>query len=278
MGESSIPVKVGIIGGSGFYKLESLEGAVPKQVSTPWGSASVVEGTLGSVSVVVLARHGSSHSLPPSEVNYRANIWALKLLDVTHILAATACGSLRQEIPPGLMVLLDSFIDRTSGRAQSFYSSDGLPGVCHIPMEPAFCPLLRSLIAEEAESQGIAIRKGGTTVTIQGPRFSSKAESNMFRLWGADLVNMTTVPEVVLAREAGIAYASIALPTDYDCWKDDQVVDVTSVLAVFASNTERVKRLIVGCVERVGRGQWDAAITANRELAANSIVPGSEKR
>lgn len=276
---ASIPIKVGIIGGSGFYQLETLEDSRANEVNTPWGVASVVEGVVGGVAVVVMARHGTGHSITPGEVNYRANIWALKTLGVTQILAATACGSLREEIPPGLLVLLDSFIDRTQGRAQSFYSKDGLPGVCHIPMEPAFCPRLRCVLSEEAAEQGVTVREGGTVVTLQGPRFSSLAESKMFRMWGADVVNMTTVPEVVLAKEAGISYAAIAVPTDWDCWKEGQgVVDVESVMKVFASNITKVKSLIVGTVIRIGLSSWDETINANRTAAASSIVPGSDNR
>jgi len=270
-------VKVGIIGGSGFYKLDSLEDKVVREVTTPFGSPSTcpVEGRLGGVQVVVLARHGDHHSIPPGEVNYRANIWALKQLGVTHILAATACGSLREEIKPGMFVILDSFIDRTSGRAQSFYSSDGLSGVCHIPMEPAFCIQTRQMVVEECKALGYEMKETGTAVTIQGPRFSSRAESNMFRQWGADVVNMTTVPEVVLAKEAGLSYTSIALPTDYDCWKDT-VVDQQAVLAVFASNISRVKTLIEKVVARVGNKDCGDMIKTNLDLAANSIIMGSQ--
>eukprot|EP00092_Neocalanus_flemingeri_P007113 GFUD01007684.1.p1 GENE.GFUD01007684.1~~GFUD01007684.1.p1 ORF type:complete len:283 (+),score=106.26 GFUD01007684.1:145-993(+) len=270
-------VKVGIIGGSGFYKLDSLEDKVVREVTTPFGSPSShpVEGTLCGVQVVVLARHGTHHSIPPGEVNYRANIWALKELGVTHILAATACGSLKEEIRPGMFVILNSFIDRTSGRSQSFYSADGLPGVCHTPMEPAFCTRTRQLVVEECKALGFEMRETGTAVTIQGPRFSSRAESNMFRMWGADVVNMTTVPEVVLAKEAGLSYTSIALPTDYDCWKDT-VVDQQGVLAVFASNISRVKTLLEKVVARIGSEEWEDMIKANLTMAANSIIMGSQ--
>jgi len=273
----SAAVKVGIIGGSGFYKLDSLEGKVVREVVTPYGQPSTcpVEGTLGGVAVVVLARHGDHHSIPPGEVNYRANIWAMKELGVTHILAATACGSLKEEIQPGMFVILSSFIDRTSGRAQSFYSKDGLPGVCHIPMEPAFCTRTRQLVVEECKTLGYEMQETGTAVTIQGPRFSSRAESNMFRMWGADVVNMTTVPEVVLAKEAGLSYTSIALPTDYDCWKDT-VVDQQGVLAVFAQNISRVKTLIENVVGRIGKEDWTEMIKTNQAMAANSIIMGSQ--
>jgi len=169
-GGGAVAVKVGVIGGSGFYRLEALQGAHTIQVETPWGEVSMMGGRVGEVEVVVLARHGTSHTLPPSEVNYRANMWALREVGVTHVLATTACGSLREDIPPGMFLLLDSFIDRTQGRPQSLYSSGGLPGVCHIPMEPAFCASLAAVVEEEAREQGVAVRSGGTVVTIQGPR------------------------------------------------------------------------------------------------------------
>ena len=272
-------VKVGIIGGSGFYKLERLENKVVREdVETPFGppSSSPVEGSLCGVSVVVLARHGLSHSIAPAEINNRANIWALHQLGVTHILAATACGSLKEEIPPGMFVILDSFIDRTQGRAQSFYGGDGLAGVSHIPMEPAFCPETRTCVITQCTELGYLAQHTGTAVTIQGPRFSSRAESQLFRSWGCDVVNMTTVPEVVLAKEIGISYASIALVTDYDCWKESHgVVDQQSVMKVFADNVSRVKTLIEKVVVRIGNQDWTEVIENNKKLASNSLVSSS---
>lgn len=166
-------------------------------------------------------RHGRSHSIMPSTVNYRANIWALRQLNCTHILASTATGSLQENIKPGDLVVLDSFIDRTTKRSQTFYdgSSQSDLGVCHLPMSPAFCERTRKLLIDTAKELGLEAHPTGTVVTIEGPRFSSKAESLMFKQWNAHLVNMTTVPEVVLAKEAGICYASIAMATDYDSWR-----------------------------------------------------------
>ena len=272
-------VKVGIIGGSGFYQLERLENKVVREeVETPFGapSCSPVEGSLCGVAVVVLARHGLTHSVAPADINNRANIWALHQLGVTHILAATACGSLKEEIPPGMFVILDSFIDRTQGRAQSFYGADGLAGVSHIPMEPAFCPETRACVSQQCSELGFPARDTGTAVTIQGPRFSSKAESQLFRSWGCDVVNMTTVPEVVLAKELGISYASIALVTDYDCWRENHgVVDQQSVMKVFADNVSRVKTLIEKVVVRIGNQDWTEVIENNKKLASNSLVSAS---
>ncbi len=161
----------------------------------------------------------------PSLVNYRANIWALRLQGCTHVLATTACGSLREEIEPGHIVILDQFIDRTHKRKATFYDGkEGSPkGICHIQMDHPFCERTRDILIRCAKEVGLTCHDKGTTVTIEGPRFSSKAESNLFRSWSCDVVNMTTVPEVCLAKEAGLCYASIGLPTDYDCWKDEPV-------------------------------------------------------
>jgi len=268
-------VKVGIIGGSGFYKMENLNNREEKVVETPFGkpSSTPVEGDLHGVRVVVIARHGLGHTFAPGDVNYRANIWAMKELGATHVIAATACGSLKEEIPPGMFVILDSFIDRTNGRNQSFYGKDGLPGVCHIPMEPAFCPETHKVVIEQCKKLGFKHCDKGTAVTIQGPRFSSKAESLMFRSWGCDVVNMTTVPEVVLAKEAGLSYVAIALVTDYDCWRDNHgVVDQQSVMKVFADNVTRVKTLIADVVVSIGNNNWDEVINSNKKLASSSIM------
>ena len=172
-------------------------------------------------------RHGRKHHLMPSFINFRANIHALKQEGCTHVIATTACGSLREHIHPGDVVILDQFIDRTFKRELTFY--DGKPGspagICHIQMDTPFCKKTRSVLIKAAQKLQLKCHEKGTTVTVEGPRFSSKAESFLFRSWGCDIVNMTTVPEVCLAKEAGLCYASIALPTDYDCWKDEPVSD-----------------------------------------------------
>lgn len=170
-------------------------------------------------------RHGKKHHLMPSHINFRANIYALKQEGCTHALVTTACGSLREDIHPGDIVILDQFIDRTTKRESTFY--DGKPaspeGVCHIQMDHPFCERTRGILIAAAKQLQLRLHERGTVLTCEGPRFSSKAESNLFRSWGCDVINMTTVPEVCLAKEAGLCYASIALPTDYDCWKDEPV-------------------------------------------------------
>ena len=175
-----------------------------------------------------ICRHGKKHHLMPSSINFRANIHALKQEGCTHVIATTACGSLREHIHPGHVVILDQFIDRTFKREPTFY--DGKPGspagICHIQMDAPFCKRTRSVLIKAAQKLQLKCHEKGTVITVEGPRFSSKAESFMFRSWGCDVINMTTVPEVCLAKEAGLCYASIALPTDYDCWKDEPVSEL----------------------------------------------------
>eukprot|EP00093_Oithona_nana_P008551 08551.XXX_38666_37565_1 [CDS] Oithona nana genome sequencing. len=274
-------LKIGIIGGSGFYQMPELQNATAKRVETEFGDPSdqLMEGTIDGVPVVVLSRHGQGHKFNPTEVNYRANIRALQKLGCTHILASTCCGSLREDLAPGQFVLLDSFIDRTTKRIQTFHdqkSSNQNPEfgkVCHIAMHPSFCPETRKIIAQTAEKIGQDIKETGTMLTIEGPRFSSRAESLMFRAWGADVVNMTTCPEVVLAKELGISYAAIAMVTDYDCWKEDtQAVEAQHVMKVIADNVDAVRKLFVEVVKAIGQEQWGNTIQANKEMAKNSVI------
>ncbi|XP_042572220.1 S-methyl-5'-thioadenosine phosphorylase [Cyprinus carpio] len=223
---SNSHVKIGIIGGSGLDDPDILEGRTERYVVTPFGKPSdaLILGKIKNVDCVLLARHGRQHTIMPTNVNYQANIWALKEEGCTHLLVTTACGSLREDIQPGDIVLIDQFIDRTTKRVQTFYDGQPTshPGVCHIPMAEPFCNRTREVLMEVAQGLGVKCHTRGTMVTIEGPRFSSRAESLMFRQWGADVINMTTVPEVVLAKEAGLCYASIAMATDYDCWKEHE--------------------------------------------------------
>uniref|UniRef100_V5GS18 S-methyl-5'-thioadenosine phosphorylase n=2 Tax=Anoplophora glabripennis TaxID=217634 RepID=V5GS18_ANOGL len=211
----------------------------------------------------------------PSNINYRANIWALKEQGCTHILASTATGSLQEHIKPGDVVIVDNFIDRTYARKQTFFDGEsGHPkGICHIPLEPVYCQMTRQMIIDVAEELKIEVHKKGTVVTIEGPRFSSKAESNMYRLWGCDLVNMTTVPEVVLAKEAGILYTSIALATDYDCWRDTgDKVCVPDVLRIFKENISKVSTLIATTVSKIASQNWEASIKELKAMAEESVL------
>jgi 5'-methylthioadenosine phosphorylase len=237
--------KIGIIGGSGLDDPKLLKDYKEIDVDTPYGkpSSPLTVGKLNGVDVVILARHGKKHSIMPSNVNYRANIWALREQGVTHILATTACGSLREEIKPGTLVLPDQFIDRTHGRHSTFYDKDQ---VCHIGMAEPFCAKLRDLLEEAMKELGVPYSKNKTLVTINGPRFSTKAESNMFRQWGADVINMSVVPECVLAREMGICYQPIAMSTDYDCWHESKApVTWDQIVLVVGKNVDNVKKVLL---------------------------------
>ncbi|MEA3378931.1 MAG: S-methyl-5'-thioadenosine phosphorylase, partial [Nanoarchaeota archaeon] len=211
-------VKVGIIGGSGVYDSEILEDIKEVKVHTPFGatSDSLTIGRMQGTDIVFLPRHGQGHKINPTNVPYRANIWAMKELGVTHILAPSAVGSLKEEIKPGDIVFSNQFIDRTLHRRSTFYEGSQ---VCHISVAEPCCNSLRKLLIESANSLGFPFHEKGTCVVIEGPRFSTRAESNVFKSWNADIIGMTMAPEVVLAREAQICYQTIATVTDYDVWK-----------------------------------------------------------
>ena len=269
----SSSIKVGIIGGSGFYCMDELEKTSEVTVETEFGSPSspLLVGKIGGVDVVVLCRHGKKHHVNPTEVNYRANIRALQKLGVTHILAMTACGSLKEEKRPGDVCILDSFIDRTTKRVQTFHDgkTPGFGNVSHVPMSPAFCDVTRRILIETAKRElpsSVSVHDKATVVTIEGPRFSSKAESLLFKSWGCDVVNMTAVPEVVLAAEAGMSYASVAMVTDYDCWREGaESVNVEAVIAVLKANVDNVKRLFVKAVQSMeNNADWKDVIDNNK--------------
>lgn len=243
--------KVGIIGGSGLDDQLNLTQVERHKVHTPYGATSdlIITGKLSGRDVVALARHGANHRIMPGNVYYRANIWAFKEMGVTHLIATTACGSLREEIRPGHLVFIDQFIDRTTRRVQTFYEGNQ---VCHIPMSEPFCPQLRALLARSAARLKIPYHPAGTVVTIEGPRFSTKAESRMFQMWGGDVINMSTVPEVVLAREAGICYAAIAMCTDYDCWHETKkAVTIQMVLKTMRANADNVNRILPAIIRAI---------------------------
>ncbi|KAF2895936.1 hypothetical protein ILUMI_10239 [Ignelater luminosus] len=270
-------IKIGIIGGSGLDDPDILKNRKEKQVSTIFGDPSdcLIEGEIKGVPCVLLARHGRKHSIMPGKVNYRANIWALKEAGCTHLIVSTATGSLQEHIKRGDVVIPNSFIDRTQGRAQTFYDGepDSPKGVCHLQMEPAFCERTRQLIIATASEEGIHVHETGTVVAIEGPRFSSKSESLMFQKWGGDIINMTTVPEVVLAKEAGLCYAAIAIATDYDCWKTTgEKVCVADVLATFKKNVNKVIKIISLVVPKIAEQNWDETIKELKETVQNSVM------
>jgi 5'-methylthioadenosine phosphorylase len=247
--------KIGIIGGSGLDDPDILAGAEDRSYTTPWGdpSSPLKTGRIAGTEVVLLARHGREHRIPPTQVNYRANIAALEAAGCTHILATTAVGSLREEIGRGDLVILDQFIDFTRLRPLSFHESFEAHKPFHAPMADPFSEPLRAALIAGCAKLGYRHHTRGTVVTIEGPRFSTRAESRMFRAWGADVINMSIAPEAILANEAGLPYAVVAMSTDYDCWKEDEKpVSWEEVLRVFSSNADRVTRLIVEVVKALG--------------------------
>lgn len=244
-------IKIGIIGGSGLDNPDILKHPSEVIIDTQYGrpSSPLTCGSIGGIEVAILARHGRDHSIPPTKVNFRANIQALKDHGCSHILAATAVGSLRQEIAPGHLVFPAQFIDHTRRRETTFYNDDM---VIHTPMAEPFCPNLRKLLAETAGELGIAHHRDKTVITIEGPRFSTKAESHMFRAWNADVINMSTVPEVNLAREARLHYAATAMSTDYDCWHEEEApVTWEMILATMKANAEKVLNLFVATIPKI---------------------------
>ena len=243
-------IKVGIIGGSGMDDPRLMKNKKEKKVKTPYGnpSSALTVGKIEGVDTVILARHGKGHSIYPTGVNFRANIYALKKEGCTHILATTAVGSLRENIKPGDLVFTDQFIDHTKHRALTFHDEK----VIHTPMAEPFCKDLRSLLIGSAKELRLRHHTKGTVITIEGPRFSTKAESHMFRGFGADVINMSTVPEVILAREAGICYQTIAMSTDYDCWKEgEEPVTWEMILSIMNKNSENVKKLLLKTISKI---------------------------
>lgn len=246
--------KIGIIGGSGLDNPTLLENAADMEITTPFGppSSLLKTGTIKGVPVVLLARHGREHTLPPTQVNFRANIYALKEVGCTHILATTAVGSLKTEIGRGDLVVLDQFIDFTRHRVITFYESFEPGKMKHTPMVDPFDNHLRSLFIAGCEELNLKHHKTGTVVTIEGPRFSTRAESRMFRAWGAEVINMTTGPEATLANELGLPYAAVAMSTDYDCWKEDEEpVTWEAVLKIFESNVKKVTDLLINVIPKI---------------------------
>ena len=246
--------KIGIIGGSGLEDPDMLKSLETYNVKNQYGypSSPLLCGKLNDVDIVILSRHGKEHILPPSMINNRANIYALKEAGCTHIITTTACGSLREEIRRGDIVIPDQFIDFTRRRQMTFFDEFEPGNMKHTPMADPFDTNLRSLIISSAKKLDLKFHEKGTVITIEGPRFSSRAESNMFRMWGADIINMSIAPEVILANELKIPYATIAMSTDYDCWKvDEEPVTWEDVLRVFSKNVHNVLQLFQAVVRMI---------------------------
>jgi len=244
---------LGVIGGSGLYELPGLSGVERLRVTTPFGEPSdeLVRGRLGSTRLVFLPRHGRGHRLLPSELPFRANIWALKSLGVDAVVAVSAVGSLREEIAPGHVVVPDQFIDRTYGRsAESTFFGRGV--VAHVQFADPVCPVLSRALATAAREAGATVHEGGTYLCMEGPAFSTRAESELYRRWGAHVIGMTNLQEAKLAREAELCFATMALATDYDCWHphhDD--VQIDEILRVLAANVGLARRTVIGLAERL---------------------------
>ncbi|MDB5651414.1 MAG: methylthioadenosine phosphorylase [Hyphomicrobiales bacterium] len=264
---------VGIVGGSGIYDLPGLEDVREERISTPWGEPSDVlrSGRIGGTRAVFLPRHGRGHRLSPSGINYRANIDAMKRAGVTDIVSVSACGSFREHLPPGTFVLVDQFIDRTFSRETSFF---GNGCVAHVSMAHPFAPRLQDRIAAAGLAQGIECVRGGTYVCMEGPQFSSLAESLAYRAMGCDVIGMTAMPEAKLAREAEISYATIAMVTDFDCWHPDHdAVDVASVIKIVHENAGKAAVLLSQLLRDFPAEHEACPVGSDRALDTALITP-----
>jgi len=254
---------IGVIGGSGLYELEGLRNVEEVRLQTPFGEPSdaYITGTLGEVKLVFLPRHGRGHRYLPSEVPYRANIYGMKMLGVEQIISVSAVGSMQEEIVPGDIVLPDQFIDRTTGKRDNTFFGAGIVG--HVPFANPVCSELSQNMARAAKKAGASVHTGGTYICIEGPTFSTRAESNLFRSWGVDVIGMTNLPEARLAREAEICYATVALATDYDCWNEaHDDVSVEAVMAIMHENIEMAKKIIAASAEIISDVRPCACVNA----------------
>lgn len=281
MTDSAFKLKIGIIGGTGLNNVNILQESHEVEVDTIFGKPSdkLICGKINNIDCVILSRHDKNHMTGPSSVNYRANLLALKNAGCHILLVTTACGSLNENYKPGDLVILDDFIDRTYKRQQTFYDGskpEQFARICHIPMYPAFSNEMRSVLIEQCEKDNLNFHSKGTMVSIEGPRFSSRAESKMFQQWGAHTINMTTCPEVVLAKELGMPYASIGIVTDYDCWRDHVEdgahVDVESVLKTFKSTLHKVTNLIYEVIPKLAEKNWEPILKEHEKMVKSSIM------
>ena len=268
---------IGLIGGSGLYDIPGLENREWRKVVTPWGDPSdeVLFGTLAGVPVRFLPRHGRGHPTPPSELNYRANIDALKRAGCTEVISLSAVGSLREDLPPGHFVIVDQFIDRTFAREKSFF---GAGCVAHVSVAHPVCPRLGDALEASARGLGLPVTRGGTYLVMEGPQFSTKAESLLYRQWGCSVIGMTNMPEAKLAREAEFCYATVAMVTDFDCWHPEHdAVTVDQVVKVLFSNADRARALVAGVVPALGAPRGPCPAGCDRALD-HALITAPEKR
>lgn len=243
--------KIAVIGGTGLYEIEGMADIKEVRVKTPFGdpSDSIITGKLGEMPVAFLPRHGRGHRIAPNELPQRANIYALKSLGVERIIAVNSCGSFKEELKPRDLVVPDQVIDRTKGRVSTFFGN-GIVG--HIPFAEPFCPDLATILFQAASESGAIVHRGGTFIAMEGPQFSTKAESRLYKSWGADIIGMTVIPEAKLAREAEICYATLACVTDYDSWHDDlDEVRIEEIIAILNQNMERAKNIIKLAIKKI---------------------------
>lgn len=264
---------LGIVGGSGLYDLDLIENAEWRRIESPWGVASdeVLFGDISGLPVRFLPRHGRGHEQSPTSINYRANIDVLKRAGVTDLVSISACGSLKEDLPPGHFVLADQFIDRTFAREKSFFG----PGcVGHVAMGDPVSPLLVDAVAKAASATNLDCTKGGTYLAMEGPQFSTRAESELYRSWGCSVIGMTNMPEAKLAREAELCYATVAMVTDFDCWHDDHTqVDVAEIIRVLTENAAKAKALVVQLAKDFPRVHPPCPIGSDRALDVALITP-----
>ena len=268
---------LGIIGGSGVYDITGLEDARWRHIASPWGEPSdeLLFGRLEGVDMVFLPRHGRGHVHSPTSINYRANIDVLKRVGCTDVISVSACGSFREEFPPGHFVLADQFIDRTHARDKSFF---GRGFVAHVSLARPVCPKLVGALHEAALEEGIACTQGGTYLAMEGPQFSTLAESKLYKSWGCDVIGMTAMPEANLAREAELPYAMVAMVTDYDCWHPDHGhVTVEQVIRVLFSNADKARRLLKRVVRKLGPERKPSPLGIERTLDTALITEPAKR-
>lgn len=268
------PITIGVIGGSGLYQLSGLADVRELPIETPFGppSDALIVGALDGVEVAFLPRHGRGHTLTPGEVPYRANIYALKQLGVRHVISVSACGSLREHLAPGSVVIPDQLFDFTKHRASSFFESGS---VAHISAADPFCPELSALLADAVAETAAPVQRGGAFITIEGPRFSTKAESQVFRAWGMDIIGMTASPEAFLAREAGLCYATMAHVTDYDVWHEsEESVTVEMVIARLNANLRHAQTALARLIPRLAARE---PICACAHALADALITAPDR-